>query len=162
MDQSLKGSQGSPIGRHLRSLLDVRLIIVGFAFLHVLSMQIGVWRWYRQFGGGPINAYPDSSLVIPYLLLFASALLLLGRWWFNVLALIVGGWIIYELGYIGPYALSRAHDLPHFSLEITRRWFAQKYAGQPHEFLQLALAIVIVCYAAITLFRQWRRAGSDS
>lgn len=45
-----------------------------------------------------------------------------------------------------------SHDVQLFSLGATRIWFVQKYVGQPKEFLQLALTLVLLCYAAVVLW----------
>lgn len=147
--------QTDRIGRYLQSLTDIRGIIFGLAVLHLIVTQIWVARWYQKFGQDPVDIYPDSFLNVPLLLVLASIALLIGRWWSHVLALAISGWVLYWLGYAGLRAVASAHDVPVFSSVSLHFWLAQKYVGQPQEFLQLALALIIMGYMLVFLSRQW-------
>jgi hypothetical protein len=141
------------ITRHARVSVLLRALILGVALLHLIFNASWVSRWYRELGAHPRDFYPDVFLVTPFALAVAAGLLLPGRWWGDLPTLDLGGWLVYTLGYGGLSAVAAAHDQPLFSLFVPRVWFAQKYAAQPQEFLQLSLALVITCYAAFALAR---------
>jgi hypothetical protein len=136
----------------------LRAIIFGVALLHLISTRMWVSRWYREFGAQPGDSYPDAVLVVPFVLVLASALLLVGRWWGYLPAFCLGGWLLYWLGYGGLRGVSNAHDQPLFSLYVLRVWVVQKCEAQPQEFLEIFLALVIVVYVAFALSRRPRRA----
>jgi hypothetical protein len=142
---------------YVRRLVQPKAIILGVALLFVVVAHISVARWYREFGNGPIDVYPDHWLNVPYILLFATAMLLVSRWWSYLLALAIGGWLIYSLGYLGVLSTSNAQNQPLLSFWVLRVWFMQKYAWQPQELLQLTLAFVIAGFAVFGLARVLRR-----
>src|SRR5882762_9910333 len=111
---------------YLRSLFAARAIILGFSLLQPIVTQVWVSRWYQKFGGGPIEVYPDSLLIVPLVLVLASFMLFVFRWWSKLLALLACGWVLYWLGYVALRAVSLAHDLPLFSPASLRLWFIQK------------------------------------
>lgn len=148
--------QSTRIGSYLRSLIDVRAIILGLALLHLVVTTVWLARWYQALGNTPVDAYPDSFLIVPLLLVFASLLLLIGRWWARLVAFLISAWMLYRLGYAGLSAAAAAHDRSLFAAASLRLWFTEKYIGQPQEFLQLALAFMILFYVLVVWARQWR------
>jgi hypothetical protein len=139
---------------YLHSLLNVRAMILSVSLLHLIVTLVWISRWYEKFGDGPISFYPDVFLVVPLALFVASLMLFISRWWTHLLASVVSGWVIYSLGYAGLRAVSIGRDVPLLSSESLWVWFAQKHIGQ---FLELALALVILCYVFYTLLRKRRR-----
>ena len=89
-------------------------------------------------------------------------MLLISRWWSRLIALVASGWVIYFLGYVALRAASRARDVPLFSSEAVRVWFAAKSHWQIQEFLQLALALIILCYVVVVLLHHWRSGTAKS
>lgn len=148
--------QAKPSANYFHSLVNLRAAILGLALLHLIVMQIWVGRWYRKFGDAPGDSYPDSFLNVPFLLVFASLMLLLGKWWSQLLALIVSSWVLYSLGFAALHSVALAHDLPLMSFSTARFWLIQKYVGQPQELLHLALTFIILCYV-IASFVGYRR-----
>lgn len=147
--------QSTRIGSYLRSLIDVRAIILGLALLHLVVTTVWLARWYQALNT-PVDVYPDSFLIVPLLLVFASLLLLIGRSWARLVALPISGWVLYRLGYGGLSAAAAAHDRSLFAAASLRLWLTEKYIGQPQEFLQLALAFIILFYVLVVQARQWR------
>lgn len=148
--------QARPVANYFHSLVNLRAVILGLALLHLILMQIWVSRWYQRFGDEPGDSYPDSFLKVSFLLVFASLTLLLGKWWSQLLALLVSSWVLYSLGFAALHSVALAHDLPLLSFSTARLWLIQKYTGQPQELLQLALAFIILGYV-ITSFVRYRR-----
>ncbi len=144
---------------YLRVLVDARAIILGVSLLHLVVTFVWVLRWYQRLGNASTDYYPNEFLTIPLVLVLASLMLMISRWWSYVLAFVASGWVIYLLGYAALRAASIARDVPLPSSESLRVWFATKYIGQPQEFLQLALAFSILSYVVVTLLRH-RRSGS--
>lgn len=141
---------------YLQSLVEARGIIFGLALLHLIAILTWVSRWYQEFGHGPINVYPNSILIVPIVLLVAASMLLIRRWWSHLLALVLSGWVLYWLCYVGLRQISLAHDVPLLGAASLRLWLVQKYEGQPQELLQMGLALVIACYVVVASFRKWR------
>jgi hypothetical protein len=141
----------SQFGTYLTSLIDFRAIVVALALLHLVITQVGVTRWYQNFGSGPVATYPDASLVVPVMLMLAAVMLHLQKTWSYLVALLFSGWIIYSVGYLGLRSVALAHDLRLVSTHSLKLWLAQTYAGQPQKFLQLALAMAIIIFV-ITFF----------
>jgi hypothetical protein len=146
------------IASHFRASVVLRAIIFAVALLHLISTQMWISHWYREFGAQLGDSYPDAFLVVPFLLVLASALLLVGRWWGYLPAFCLGGWLLYRLGYGGLLGVSNAHDQPLFSLYVLRAWVMQKCEAQPQELMEIFLALVIMVYAAFALARRPRRA----
>lgn len=130
------------------------MLILGIVCVHLFVVYRGVLQWYEQYGDRAGDTYPDSLLRVPVVLLVGAILGMLSRLWAQVLALAISGWILYNLGYLGLYSVAQAHDLPFWSYEVLRRWFAQKYLGHPAEFLQLGLAFIILFCTSLTLLRE--------
>src|ERR1051325_5867537 len=90
-------------------------------------------RWYREFGAEPFDHHP-TFLWFPNLLFFASVMLLIGRWWSDLLALLVSARVVYFLGYRSMLGVKNAFDEPTL-VWVANRWFAFKYLYQPQELL---------------------------
>ena len=148
------------IAGFLSSLVDGRAIILGLALLHLIVTYVGVKDWYKEFGQGPISFYPDSFAVVPLVLVLASLLLLIGRRWSYILALLISICVLYSVGYVTIRGVAAAHDTPLFTLGTLQRWFTQVWVGQPQYFLQLALAFVIASYTLTVVIRLWFHADS--
>ncbi len=147
---------------YFRALFEVRAIILGVSLLELIVVSVRVSRWYEEFGERPGDFYPNVELNIPILLVLASVMLLISRWWSHLIAFVVSGWVIYFLGYVALRAASKARDVPLLSSEAVRVWFAAKSNWQIQEFLQLALALIILCYVVVALLRQWRGGPAGS
>jgi hypothetical protein len=141
---------------YFRVLFDLRGIILAVSLLQLIVISLGVSRWYEELGRRPSDFYPNAELNIPIVLVLASVMLLISRWWSHLIAFVVSGWVIYFLGYVALRAASKARDVPLLSSEAVRVWFAAKSNWQIQEFLQLALALIILCYVVVALLRQWR------
>ena len=148
--------QAKPFAHYFHSLVNPRAAILGLTLLHLIVMQMWVGRWYQRFGDDLGDSYPDSLLQVPLLLVFASLMLLLNKWWSRSLALIVSSWVLYPLGFAALHSVALAHDLPLISFSTARLWLIQKYVGQPQELLQLALAFIILCYVIASFVRYQR------
>jgi hypothetical protein len=145
------------IANNTRASPALRAFIFGAALLHLVHTILWVSRWSQKFGAQSGDFYPDVFLVVPSLLVLASALLLPGRRWGYLPALAISGWLLYSLGYGGLLSVSAAHDKPFFSFYVPRVWFMQTYAAQPQELLELSLALVIICYVAFALAHRRRK-----
>lgn len=139
----------------LCSLADSRAIILGLALLHLIVTYVWVRDWYGEYGQGSVSFYPDSSMVVPLALVVASSLLLIGRCWTYVLALIISVWILYSVGYVAIRGIAAAHNMPLFTTATLQLWFTQVRVGQPQHFFQLALAFLVGCYASAVVLRRW-------
>jgi hypothetical protein len=140
------------------SLGDSRAIILGLALLHLVVTYVWMRNWYKEFGQGAVSFYPDSFVVTPLVLVFASLLLLIGRRWGYVLALVIGVWVLYSVGYLPLRGVAAAHDLRLFSFTTLQRWLTQVWVGQPQHFLQLALAFIIAGDALVAVSCHWLQA----
>jgi hypothetical protein len=139
---------------YLWSLIDLRAIILGLALLHLMVVEVWVTRWYQAYGESPGNSRPDWLVNVPLLLVVASFLLLIGRWWSSLLAVICSGWVLYDAFFVSWSGLATIHNVPYFSLAPLKLWFDQAYRGQPQQFFQIALAFLILGYILVTL-RHW-------
>lgn len=160
MNAKVSATKGTDrIGRYLRSLMTPRAIILGVAILYFIKTALRVARWYQEYGQGRINLYPDYLLAVPVILTVAALLLLLRKWWSELLAILVSGWLLYRV-YGGFRSVGLAHDLPTFTALSLRIWFTQTFADQSQVFLEIALALVIASYALVSLSRRslWRNA----
>jgi hypothetical protein len=146
---------------YARSLIDLRGIILCAALGELIVIYVWVARWYEQFGDGPSGADPRHLLELPLLLVAAAVLLLLDKWWAYVAAALIGAWVLYIPGYLSMVSVGAAHSITPFGPAALRRWFIQKYVGQPQNFLELALAIAVLSYSALSL-RKRRRDDSTS
>lgn len=144
------------IWRYLRLLMTPRAVILGVAIVYLILMAVRVERWYQRFGKGRINYYPDHLLVGPITLTTAASLLLLRSWWSELIAILVSGWVLYGV-YTGFRSVGLAQDLPTFSALSFRIWFTQMFSDQSQVFLEIALAMLIACYALVALSRRWLR-----
>jgi hypothetical protein len=147
------------IAGFLWSLANGRAIILGLTLLHLIVTCTWIRYWYEAFGRGPISFYPDSFVITPLVLVVASLLLLIGRRWSYVLALMISVWVLYSVGYVTIRQVAAAHDMPLFTLSTLQRWVTQVWVGQPQYFIQLALAFVIAVYAFVVVSRQWLHSG---
>lgn len=150
--------ENNRIAGFLWSLADGRAIILGLALLHLIVTYVWVRHWYEEFGHGPKSFFPDSFVNIPLVLLLASLLLLTGKRWSYISALLISVWVLYSVGYVTIRGVAAAHDTPLFTLVTLQRWFTQVWVGQPQYFFQLALAVVIGGYALVVVSCQWLRA----
>jgi len=150
------------IAGFLWSLADSRAIILGLALLHLIVTYVWVRDWYKEFGQGTTSFHPDSFVVMPLVLVLASLLLLIGRRWSYVLALVISVWVLYSVGYVAIRGVAAAHDMPILTFTTLHLWFTQVWVGQPQHFLQLALAFVIAGYALVVVSRSWLHADRQS
>jgi hypothetical protein len=135
------------IAGFLWSLADSRAVILGIALLHLIVTYMWVRNWYAEFGQGPVSVYPDAVVNVPLVLVFASLLIVIGRGWSYVLALMISVWVLYSVGYGAIRGVAAAHDLSLLTFAPYRVWFTHVWVGQPQQFLQLALALVIGGYS---------------
>ena len=131
--------------------------ILAASIVSLAVAQVQVARWYEEFGNQPADFYPDVLLNVPYVLFLASVMLIIERWWAYLLAMVISGWLIYSLGYMGLLGVAHAHDWPLLSREVFQSWFALKYGWQSQELYQLALAIIICVNSLIALLAALRR-----
>lgn len=148
------------IAGFLWSLADSRAVILGLTLLHLIVTHVWVRDWYAEFGRGPVSVYPDSVVIVPLVLVFASLLLVIGRGWSYILALMISVWVLYSVGYVAIRGVAAAHDMPLFTFAPYRVWFTQVWLAQPQQFLQLALAFVIGGYSLVAFSRRWLRGES--
>ena len=131
-------------------LLQPTAIIFGTAITFVVVAHINVANWYREFGNEPIDVFPDHLLEDPYVLVFASVMLVIRKWWSSLIALVVSARLVYLLGYLS--LLSERHGFDEARPSwVVHHWFVQKYLWQPQELLHLGLALIVVVYAASQL-----------
>ena len=131
-------------------LFQARAMIFGVALVFLVHAHVALDRWYRAFGDGPLDFDPNYVLYDPHILLLASVLLLIGRWWSETIALVIITRLVYFLGYSSILSLSYASDESSLGLAMPR-WLVMKYLYQPQELLHLALGLVILVYAGSRL-----------
>lgn len=99
---------------------------------------------------------PNYLLDVPFWLTVAASVLLIRRWWSELLAILISGRLLC-MSYVGFRGNPFVSDLdPSFRLPL-RVWFNQTYTFQPQELLEITLASVIACYALVSLSRRWLR-----
>lgn len=137
--------------------LEPKAIIFGLAVLQFLTVLMYAIQYERDFSFVSEHWNAGTVLAEPLLLLLAAGALLFDRVWGHLIAIVASGRVIYVLGYLGLSATSAAHG--HFLLSpyVLRTWFTSTYESQPQYLLELALAIVVLGYAAIRCSRQMRR-----
>lgn len=145
--------------------LKPKAITLGFAVLNFMlslmyvrqvelesqaRMKQGIWPY-------PHHWNPLAVMCEPFLLLAASAFLLIGRWWSHLLAILASGRVIYTLGYSPWAAVSNVDDVPMFSWRaLVRLWYVL-YEPWPRYLFEVALASVVFTYAAFMLSRFFYR-----
>src|ERR1044072_3279621 len=82
----------------LHHILEPKAIVLGFALLHFLSVLIYVVRGSLTESGRDADL-PLYYMPTPTVLLLAALCLWRGRPWISWLALLLSGWLIYQLGY---------------------------------------------------------------
>jgi hypothetical protein len=138
------------IKQALLFLLKPKAMILGFAIFNLYWMS---WReshidWqFLNYHG----YYENTHRAI--LLLLASLGLLLNRWWSLLIAGSLGGWIVYVLVFRALAGVSNAHDVPMFSQFALRNWWLSMDTWQPQYIIQIALALVVLCYSLVCLMR---------
>ncbi len=141
--------------KHLfRILTDPKAIIFGVALAQFVWMLVFVVRHGIEFPIPADHWNPVRVMHEPFLVLFASLMLLIGGVWKYLLAIVSSAWVIYQLCYLGLVGVSASHDLPLFSLEVPRRWLSMIYEAQPQYILQIALSTIVIMCAAFFLLRR--------
>src|SRR6266513_3814449 len=87
------------VARFLRLLRTPRTIVLAIAIVYFIAMAVRVVRWYQEFGQGRIIVYPEHLLVVPFWLIVAAVLLLVRKWWSELLAVLVNGRVLY-MGFV--------------------------------------------------------------
>jgi hypothetical protein len=138
----------------LTYLLKPRAIILGVTLFNYLVNRI--W-WERLMAScQPLPCYPgDHTPAIgdPLKLLFIAFLLVLDRWWGNLIALLVSGWLIYGYGYSMLVNCSFMREQPVLSRSVFQCWWQITVIDVPHRLLHFILAVLIFSFAAVSLAR---------
>jgi len=143
------------LGSYLWTLIDLRAVLLGLALLHLIVTQVWINRWYQAFGESPGNSRPDSFADVPLVLVLACALLVIGKLWSYLAAVIGSAWVLYEVGYLIWSGTAAAHNLSFFSFSLLQL-LTSFYLRHPHLLFQLALAIVIAGYIlVVTISQRW-------
>jgi len=102
------------------------------------------------FAGGRENQIATFWLVI------ASLGLLLRRWWSHLVAIVLGGKIVYSPGYLSLwiYANVSIGDGSLWSMATWKGWYYFTLETQPQYLLHTVAGGIICCYAAVALTRQ--------
>jgi hypothetical protein len=138
--------------RILFALARPKALILGVAVAQFVWMLAFVVRYELEFTVPSDHWDPVRVMWEPSLVLMASLMLLIGGAWKYALSLACSAWVIYQLWYRGLVAVSAAHDIPLFSLEVQKRWVFMMYAGQPQYILQITLSAIILLYAVFLLW----------
>jgi hypothetical protein len=140
--------------------MNPRTIILGVTIVYFIVMAVRVERWRQQVLQAGIAMRPNHLLDVPFWLIVATLMLLIRRWWTELLAILVCGNMLY-MGYVDLRGNPFVSDLDPSYRIPWRIWLAQKYAFQPQELLEIALAFLIVGYALVSLSRRLLRPRVD-
>jgi hypothetical protein len=135
--------------RSLSYLLDLKAVLFGFTLFNF------VWMWVResriQWQWLDYDYFENTHRV--FLLLLASAGLLLKRWWSFLLTMLLGGWVLNDLVFRPLQAASLAHGVAPLSWFSLRNWWVLMYEFQPQYIIHIGIAAVIFIYAALLLWK---------
>lgn len=138
----------------LRSLVDTKAIIFGFAVLNCLAILTHLIQYKRQFPDPSDHWNPAAIMLEPFLLLLASALLFSSKGWGYLLATVVSGRVIYVLGYLGLVSTAGGYGYRLFNWQVLKTWLTITYEAQPQYLLELAIAVTILTYVSILYSRR--------
>ena len=147
----------------LHSLLKPKVIILGFASFHVLSVAVYVWREW-QTGGDQADVH--IFMIRPIILLVASLGLWHSKWWSYMVSFCLSAWLAYVMAYSGLSAIASDIGKSIFSVSVLAAWWHnlfgewKVYGDQPRFTFQLFLFTIIACYCVASmshlLFRHLR------
>ena len=137
----------------VRVLREPKAIILILALLHFLWVAVYVAQELRTENGRDADA--QFYLFEPLLLLSAAILLWRGKLFGFAAALLISGWMIYQLGCLAYLRMSEAAGAPALSRRALSAFYWGlfgewgNYTDRPRYAFQLVLACVIAACAAV-------------
>ena len=135
--------------------LQPRGIIFGFSLGLFVLTCIHDYHFQTLYPGPPIHGARENQFAT-FWLVIASLGLLLRRWWSHLLAIVLGGKIVYSPGYLSLwlYANLSMSDGSLWRFATWKRWYYFTLETQPQYLLHTIVGGIICCSAAIALTRQ--------
>ena len=148
-----------------RTLLEPKAIILFIALLHFLWIAVYVARELRTENGR--SADVQFYLFEPILLLLAAFLLWRGKLLGFAAALLISGWMVYQMGYLGYLSMAEVDGATPFSRRALNGFYWglfgewEVYGDKPRYTFQLLLASVISSFAVVLMLREIYRRLRD-
>jgi hypothetical protein len=145
------------LDRKQRSLCGhARPIIFGFSLgIFVLTFIHGFHRQSLISQSGHFPGFVNvENEVATFWLVLASLALLFRKWWSHLIAIVLGGKIVYSPGFLSLWIYANAEIGRFVEFATLKNWFRFTLETQPQYFLHAALGGIICCYAAIAPARQ--------
>jgi hypothetical protein len=141
--------------RALLRTLQPRGIIFGFSLGLFVLTYIHDYHFQTLYPGPPVHGAGEDQFAT-FLLVIASLGLVLRRWWSHLIAIVLGGKIVYNPGYLTLwlYANVSMSDGSLLRFATWKGWYYFTLETQPQYLLHTLVGGVICCYAAIELMRQ--------
>ena len=140
--------------RWLRAL-QPRGIIFGFSLgLFVLTLVHDHHQYALRSLGGRHPFFNPENEFATFLLAIAALGLLLRKWWGHLVAIVVGGRLVYAPGYLSLWIYANAEVGRLVEFATLKGWFHFTLETQPQYFLHAAVGAITCVYAAVALSRQ--------